>query len=65
MKTIVALVDFSELSSKVLEQAEEQARAFGARIILLHVVPKEAVAVDIGVASPVVLEPPTDRKSVV
>ena len=59
MKTIVALVDFSDVASKVLEQAGAQARAFGGRVILLHVVPKEAVVVGIGVASPVLLEAPT------
>jgi len=60
MKTIVALVDFSAVAAKVLEQAGGQARAFGARVILLHVVPKEAVVMGFGLASPVVLEAPTE-----
>jgi nucleotide-binding universal stress UspA family protein len=60
MKTIVALVDFSDVASKVLEQAAEQAKAFDARVILLHVVPKEPVVMGFGLASPMVLEAPTE-----
>jgi len=61
MKNIVALVDFSDVASKVLEQAAEQAKAFNARIILMHVVPKEPVVIGFGLASPVVLEKPTEQ----
>jgi nucleotide-binding universal stress UspA family protein len=60
MKTIVALVDFSDVAAKVLEQAAEQAKAFDARVILLHVVPKEPVVMGFGLASPMVLEAPTE-----
>jgi len=60
MKTIVALVDFSDVASEVLEQAGEQARAFGARVILLHLVPKEPVVIGFGLAAPVVMESPTE-----
>jgi nucleotide-binding universal stress UspA family protein len=59
MKTIVALVDFSDITSKVIECARAQAKAFDARVILLHIVPKEAVVIGFGLASPVVLQPPT------
>jgi nucleotide-binding universal stress UspA family protein len=62
MKTIVALVDFSDVASRVLEQAGEQAKAFGARVILMHVVPKEAVVIGFGIASPVVMEAPTEQR---
>ncbi len=61
MKTIVALVDFSDVAAKVLEQAGKQARAFDGRVILLLVVPKEAVVMGFGLASPVVLEAPTEQ----
>lgn len=60
MKTIVALVDFSDVAAKVLEQAAEQAKAFDARVILLHVVPKEPVVMGFGLASPMVMEAPTE-----
>jgi len=59
MKTIVALVDFSDVASKVLEQAGAQAKAFGARVVLMHVVPKEAVVLDLGLVSPVVMKSAT------
>ena len=54
MKTIVALVDFSDVTAKVLEHAGDQALAFDARVILLHVVPMEAIVVGFGLASPVI-----------
>jgi nucleotide-binding universal stress UspA family protein len=61
MKTIVALVDFSDVTSKVLEITGEQAKAFDARVIILHIVPNEAVVVGFGLASPVLLQSPTDQ----
>ena len=61
MKTIVALVDFSDVASKVVGRAGEQAKAFDARVILLHIVPQEAVVMGFGLASPVVLEAPTEQ----
>lgn len=59
MKTIVALIDFSDVTDKVLEQAEKSALQSGARVILMHVVPKEPTVVDFGIASPTFLEPPS------
>lgn len=59
MKTIVALIDFSDITDKVLEQAEKSALQSGARVILMHVVPKEPVVVDLGLISPTILEAPT------
>lgn len=38
MKTILAPVDFSNVSNRVAEAAGELARAFGARVLLLHVI---------------------------
>ncbi len=46
MKTILALIDFSDVSPKILDQAEEHAKAFGGDIVLVHVVPPEPLVVD-------------------
>lgn len=46
MITILALIDFSDVSPKILDQAEAHARAFGGEVILLHVVPPEPLVVD-------------------
>lgn len=63
MKTIVALVDLSDLAFKVLEQASKFASAFKSEVIILHVVAKEAVVVDLGLVSPVIMQEPS-RESV-
>ena len=39
MKIIVALIDFSELTGRVVDLSAEQAKAFGAELYLLHVEP--------------------------
>lgn len=54
MKTIVALIDFSDLTPKILEQSQKLATAFSSNVVLLHGVPRHVEAVDIGIASPVV-----------
>lgn len=41
MKTIVALVDFSDSTSKVLNYTLKLASALGSQVILLHIVPPE------------------------
>lgn len=41
MKTMLVPVDFSEGTSKLLETAAKQAKAFGAKVILLHVASPE------------------------
>ncbi|MCB1277483.1 universal stress protein [Prosthecobacter sp.] len=46
MKTILALIDFSDVSSKILEHALAFAEAFGSDIVLIHVVPPEPLVVD-------------------
>ena len=47
MKTILVLIDFSDVTRQVLDQALAMAKAFGGGMVLLHVVPDEAVlAVD-------------------
>jgi nucleotide-binding universal stress UspA family protein len=62
MKTIIALVDFSDVTPQVIEQATLHARTFGARLILLHVVPAEPAVVEFGIASPTLLQPPSERR---
>ncbi|WP_395739902.1 universal stress protein [Prosthecobacter sp.] len=59
MKTIVALVDLSDLSFKVLKQAHALATAFKSEVVILHVVPKEPVVVDVGLVSPTVMRAPS------
>lgn len=46
MKPILALIDFSDVSQTILEQAEAHARAFGGDVVLIHVVPPEPLVVD-------------------
>lgn len=46
MKTILALIDFSDVTPEVLKQAEAHAKAFRGEVILLHVVPPEPLVVD-------------------
>lgn len=59
MKTIVALVDLSDLTFKVLKQAHALATAFNSEVIILHVVAKEPVVVDVGLISPVIMQDPS------
>jgi nucleotide-binding universal stress UspA family protein len=61
MKTIVALVDLSDLTFKVLKQAHVLAKAFQSEVIILHVVPKEPVVMDVGFISPTVLQAPAEE----
>ena len=58
MKTIVALVDFSDVTFRILKQTHLMAKAFGSRVILLHVVPPEPVVLDFGIA-PTLYRTPT------
>ena len=46
MKTILALVDFSDVTARVLQYAESFANAFGSQIVLAHIIPPEPVVVD-------------------
>ncbi len=52
MKTILASIDFSEVTPRVLELAANLARATGARLRMLHVVPPEPdfVGMEVGPA---------------
>jgi nucleotide-binding universal stress UspA family protein len=60
MKTILALVDFSDVTARVLAQAQELAKAFAGRVIIMHVLKQEPVVLDAGLASPTVLRPPEE-----
>jgi nucleotide-binding universal stress UspA family protein len=62
MKTIVALVDFSDVTTRVIEQATQLAKAFQSKVTLLHVVPEQPAVVELGLASPTVFQPPSERK---
>ena len=57
MKTIIALVDFSDVTFKVLKQAHTLATAFGSKVEIMHVVPPEPVVMDFGVAPTIMREP--------
>ncbi|HYF37023.1 MAG TPA: universal stress protein [Prosthecobacter sp.] len=62
MKTIVALIDFSDVTFKVLKQVHALAKGFGSHVVLLHVAPKNPVVVDVGLISPTVLQEPTPEQ---
>lgn len=62
MNTIVALVDFSNLTTGIVELACQLATAFQGKVILLHVVPEQASVVELGLASPTVLQPASEQK---
>ena len=62
MKTIIALVDFSDITQRVVEQAILHARTYGARLILVHAVPSEPAVVEFGIASPTLLQPPSEQR---
>jgi nucleotide-binding universal stress UspA family protein len=61
MKTIVALVDLSDLTFKVLKQAHALATAFDSEVIILHVVAKEPVVVDVGLVAPMIMQDPSEE----
>jgi len=62
MKTIVALIDYSDLTNRIVDQAVQVTKAFQGRLILLHVVPEEPAVVELGLASPTVMQPASERK---
>ncbi len=60
MKTIVALVDFSDATFKILKQAHHLAKAFDSQVILMHIVPAQPVVMDFMI-SPTIMEPPSQE----
>jgi nucleotide-binding universal stress UspA family protein len=59
MKTIVALVDFTDVTSRVVKMAESLAGAMRSHMILLHVVPPEPVVSTLGAEAPAIPQPPS------
>jgi nucleotide-binding universal stress UspA family protein len=53
MKNIVALIDFSDVTFKVLKQAHTLAKALGSQVVIMHVVPEEPVVIDFGLSATV------------
>ncbi|MDB6074316.1 MAG: universal stress protein [Verrucomicrobiaceae bacterium] len=62
MKTIVVLVDFSDLSFTLMKHAHTLAKAFGSHVVLLHVVPQVSTVVDVGLAAPAVMQDMTEAQ---
>lgn len=62
IQTIVALVDFSDVTSRIIEHARALASAFSSNVVLMHGVPRQPQTVDVGFASPVVVRDPTDEE---
>lgn len=58
MKTIVALVDFTEVTSKILKLAEQMSLALKSELVLLHIVPPVPVVSTLGADAPAIPEPP-------
>ncbi len=55
MKTIVALVDFSDLTPQVLKQAEHLAKAFTGRVFIIHAIRPEPVVDEYSSESPALI----------
>lgn len=61
MKSIVALVDLSDVTFKVLRRAHDLARTLGSRVMLLHVAPETRVVGTTGEAGGILTEPAPER----
>jgi nucleotide-binding universal stress UspA family protein len=57
-RTIVALIDFSDVSTKILDHARMLAKTFSSNVVLMHGVPQQPDVVDIGLVSPVTMRDP-------
>jgi nucleotide-binding universal stress UspA family protein len=62
MKKIVALVDLTEMTPKIVKMAQTLASALGSRVILLHVIPPISVVAPLGAEVPAVPEPLSERE---
>ena len=58
MKTIVALIDLTEVTSNILSLAQTLAAALRSHVILLHVVPPVPLVATLGGEMPAIPEPP-------
>ncbi|WP_395736841.1 universal stress protein [Prosthecobacter sp.] len=61
MKTIVALVDLSDLALGVLRQAGQFASAFNAKLVILHVVPRQPAMLEVYPLAPVGMRKPSQE----
>ena len=61
MKTILALVDFSDVTPKIAKQAQTLAQAFQSHVIFLHGLPKDPRVIDLGVVSPIIYVKPNEE----
>jgi nucleotide-binding universal stress UspA family protein len=62
MKTIVALVDFTYVTTEIVRLAETLAKAMRSRVVLLHVVPPEPVVATLGGEAPAIPQPPSPEE---
>ena len=63
MKTIVALVDFSDVAPNVLKQVQTLAQAFKSHVNVLHGMPVKTTVFDVGIASPAIRQVPTAEQA--
>ena len=59
MTTIVTLIDYTDVTPKLIEQTERYAKALGSQVILVHVVSKDPMAL---VTDPVSQIPSEERR---
>ena len=64
MKTIVALIDFSDVAFKVLLQAHALAKAFQSQVVILHVLEPEPMVVGMGMTPTILREPSSEELKV-
>ncbi len=62
MKTIIALVDFSDVAANVLKQVQVIAQAFKSQVTVLHGMPVRTGAIDVPLAAPAVPHQPTEAE---
>lgn len=60
MKTIVALVDFSDVTARVVKEAEKFGRVLAADVLVVHVLERQPMVVDLGIASPTIMQEPSE-----
>jgi nucleotide-binding universal stress UspA family protein len=59
MKTIVALVDFSDVALNVLKQVQALAQAFRSHVTVLHGIQTKPVVADAGMTTATIFQEPT------
>jgi len=61
MNKILAAVDFSDLSTQVIEYASEQAKAFGCEVLVIHVEPPAPAFIGNEMSPPILTEQLTEE----